>query len=160
MHQASHTKSITKLVGRDPSHIHISVIKQRMKRNISHQFNHSFNHHFLSLSLSFTHTLFLNSFLSVFLTFLAFTSAPSLMSDTTQSLCPFSDAQCNGVLSKEISENHKNQSNIKTYPLRNQVKVTSKYPNEFVRLQSFKAHTLSDSLSFSCLLYTSDAADD
>ena len=42
-----------------------------------------------------------------------------------------------------------NQSNIKTYKLRNQVKVTSKYPNEFVRLQSFKAHSLSDSLSFS-----------
>ena len=43
---------------------------------------------------------------------------------------------------KDIFKFHLSNS-PKTYLLRNQVKVTSKYPNEFVRLQSFKAYTLS-----------------
>ena len=49
---------------------------------------------------------------------------------------------------KEIFKFHLSNSQKKTYILRNQVKVTSKYPNEFVRLQSFKAETLTLFLSF------------
>ena len=123
-----------------------------MKRNISHQFNHSFNHHFLSLSLSHLLTLSSSIHFSLFSSHLWHSHQLLLWWVTPHN--HYVHLMMHSAMESKVKkfQNLKNQSNIKTYLLRNQVKVTSKYPNEFVRLQSFKAHTLSLTPSLSLSL--------